>query len=58
MEEVSKDTTSKAEGEEEITIDDEPKEKELVYKPKAPFSQRLVPLVKLNNNVEIFKLFN
>ena len=57
VEEVSKDTTSKAEGEEELTAEDEPKEKDLVYRPKAPFSQRLVPPVKLNNNTEIFELF-
>ena len=36
VEEVSKDTTSKAEGEEKI-IAEELKEKDLVHRPKAPF---------------------
>ena len=56
MEEVSKDTTSEAECE-QITVEDEPKEKEPLYRHTTPFPQRLLPPVKLNNNAEIFELF-
>ena len=56
VEEVSKDSTSEVEGE-QITAEEEPKETETIYKPVAPFPQRLRPPVNLNNNAEIFELF-
>ena len=56
MEEVSKDTTPEAEGK-KITAEDEPKEKESMFKYVAPFPQRLYPSIKLNNNAKNFELF-
>ena len=56
VEEVSKDSTSKVEGE-QTTAEEEPKETETIYKPVAPFPQRLRPPARLNNNAEILELF-